>query len=233
MKKTFLSIIAAIAFTTPLLAHASDPCATVLCLSTISSVPSQCASHVADYFSIRVFVKKKKKKVFSPEKTAKKRAEKLLEECEGAPANFIAQITSTYGPLEKSPFSFYEVGEGVAVKPTESNSDNSSTSSSTSNGNSDPAASTGTTAEISDYLLVKPFGNTAAELEAEYAEIYALWEKAEPIATKSRNALNTCHAQHGLGNCSELMIDNLEKSGLAASYRFRLDRINTELQRLH
>lgn len=222
--KKLLSILAATALLIAQPASAADPCGAVLCLSTISSVPSQCGPHINDYFSIRVYIKKKKKKIFVPDATAAKRLSEILEKCDGAPPDDVARITATYGPLEHSPFSFYNVAETKI--PSADDNDEKSTDSGSSK------ASSGTTADISDYLLTKPFGNTKEELDAEYAEIYNLWAKAAPIAKASQDALNSCYAAKGYGGCNGLLTDNIEKSGLEAAYRFRLDRIKVEMSRL-
>ena len=79
-------------------------CGAVMCLSNGAPLPEECKTHIAEYFKVRVEIKKLFKKVYDPIGTAIKRNAKVLTECKWTRPEDQVKIAAKYGTLYDSPF---------------------------------------------------------------------------------------------------------------------------------
>lgn len=85
-------------------AHASDPCAAVVCLSNNMNAPHQCKDAVDGYFQIKEY--HRGTRAFDPGATALKRFREVMDKCPDARQTDKNRINAMFGTLEHSPFQF-------------------------------------------------------------------------------------------------------------------------------
>lgn len=81
-------------------------CGVVLCLSNGMTAPHECTKHLDNYFSIRVYKKKRGKKIFQPAQTQMERKRQRLDMCPEGDDHIKMMIHSTFGPLEHNPVKY-------------------------------------------------------------------------------------------------------------------------------